>query len=349
MKNLGAKLVVGICLLLLAGCGEGEDEAAEQPLTLKAAERQAKQPPETDSQPLPVTLDGLSSAENVSFLLAQRLGYFAEAGLNVGVTDPLTPVNVVFYVARRGSVLAVSHQPQVVAAQEKGMPVVAVGSVVTEPTLALIWPSNSGIEEIADLRGKTIAITGLSFERDLLQAILGKAGLTLDDVEVKRVDNELVPALVKGRADAILGTWNVDGSQVEARGLDPVIKRVEELGVPGFEELVVITHPDQLSEDPQTVRAFLSALARGTEAAIENPRMAAEAIAVSQVEFAQGGYQPKPTVADVEATLPLLSRTGVMDPTGAARLSDWMYREGFVAKKWPPSAFMTNRYLSPSS
>lgn len=347
MKKVGLTLVLCLAVVSFAGCGGGGEETAKQVSPLQAAEREASQPPPSGGRPLEVTIDGYASPENVGVLLADRLGYFADAGLNVDVSDPLTPVNIVSYTLNQP--FTISHQPQVIAATDKGVPIVAVGSVLPEPTLALIWLPDSGIESIGDLKGKTVGITGLSFEKDLLQFVLGKAGLTLDDVELKRFDNELVPALVKRRADAILGTWNVEGVQMEARGLDPVIQHVEDLGVPGFEELVVITHRNRLSQDPQSIRAFMSALARGTEAAVEDPRLAAEAIAAAQVDFAHGGYQPKPTVAEVEATLPLLSRTGFMSRAGAARLSDWMHQEGFIRRRLPPSAFSTNGFLPSGS
>ena len=239
MKVVGLKVAVVVSLLLLPGCGGSDGEGTgKQPSPLRVAEREAAKPPKSVGQPLVVTIDGYASPENVGVLLADRLGYFAEAGLNLDVSDPLTPVNVVSYTLNQA--FTISHQPQVIAARDKGLPIVAVGSVLPEPTLALIWLPGSGIGGVADLKGKTVGITGFSFEKDLLRFILGKAGLTLGDVDVKRFDNELVPALAKGSADAILGTWNVEGTRLETRGLDPVIERVGELGVPGFEELVVL-------------------------------------------------------------------------------------------------------------
>jgi putative hydroxymethylpyrimidine transport system substrate-binding protein len=339
-------LAIGVIGLLLVGCGGGGENTDEQSSPLRGAELEATQAPPPGKQPLVVVLDGYASPENVGVLLADRLGYFADAGLDLTPSDPSSPLNVISYVADGTSAFGISHQPQIVAAKDESLPVVAVGSVVPVPTLALIWLPSSGIGGVSDLAGKAIGITGFSFEENLLRAILGKAGLTLDDVEVKRPGTELAPALEQGRVDAILGTWNVEGFRLEARGLDPVIRRVQDLGVPGFEELVAITTPQRLSKDPNSIRAFMSAVVKGTQTALEHPQMAAEAIAVAQYEFGSGGNQPQPTAAEVKATLPLLSRTGIMSVPGAARLSSWMHAEGFVGRRWPPASFMTNRYLA---
>ena len=68
---------------------------------------------------------------------------------------------------------------------------------------------------------------------DFLQSFLARGGLTLDDVEVRRVGYELVSALTDGEVDAIFGgSWNIEGAVLEARGLKPVITRFEATASP---------------------------------------------------------------------------------------------------------------------
>jgi putative hydroxymethylpyrimidine transport system substrate-binding protein len=63
-------------------------------------------------------------------------------------------------------------------------------------------------------------IPGLAFQRRFLEYILNQAGLTLDDVKVKSVGNDLVPALVSGRADALSGgSRNLEGADLESHGI----------------------------------------------------------------------------------------------------------------------------------
>jgi ABC-type nitrate/sulfonate/bicarbonate transport system substrate-binding protein len=150
--------LVGMTLALLVGCGEsGDAETAEKP-------------PGSDQKlrPLSLTLDGYAGPETMGIVMADRLGYFEEAGLDVAISKPLTVVRPLKYVANREVDVAVSHEPQVLLAQSEDAPVRAIGGLVSEPTAALIWLRRSKIERIADLKGKTIAIPGLLFQEDFL-------------------------------------------------------------------------------------------------------------------------------------------------------------------------------------
>jgi putative hydroxymethylpyrimidine transport system substrate-binding protein len=294
-----------------AGCGGGGDADT----------------PTVDVPPIPkevdITLDGYPSPANVGILMAYERAYFEKVGLDVWIRTPVSRLRPLPYVVERQVALAVSHQPQVVMAQEKGAPVDTFGSLVSAPTAALIWPKKAGINGIAGLKGKTVAITGLPFEESILEAALAQAGLTLGDVEVIHADYELLPTLVQGSADAILGSWNVEGAELEARGLQPVITRVEDLGIPSYDEFVLITRSERVDEEPGRIRGFMSALARGTEAAIEDPEAAARVIAK------QRGEKPsKALKAAVEATLPLLSESGSVSPD--EELVAWMREEGML-------------------
>jgi putative hydroxymethylpyrimidine transport system substrate-binding protein len=320
-------VAVGVVAVLLAGCGGGSGE--------ETAEKSPARPQKL--QKLEVTLDGFANPQTMGILMADKLGYFEEAGLDVSISKPLNPVRPINYVEQQIVDLAVSHEPQVVLAREKGAPITAVGSLVSEPTAAMIWLKKSKIDGIADLKGKTIAIPGLSFQRGLLQSLLAQAGLSLADVKVERVDYELLPALISGRADAIFGgSWNVEGIELEERGLDPVVTRVSDAGVPTYDEFVLIAHRERLARDPQSIRDFISATARGTAAAgEEDPKAIAEAI----LEVSEKKDQ-KATEAEVEATLPLLSEDGYMDPGEAEQLMDWMLEEGLIRKAPPVSGWL---------
>jgi putative hydroxymethylpyrimidine transport system substrate-binding protein len=331
MKSVRLIALLVAAIALLAGCGGGADggttDASEQAL-----------------EGVYVELDGRPSPENVGILMAQHRGYFADAGLSVDIYTAGGPAYPIHYALDGAAEFAIANQPQIVLAQEKGLPIVAVGSLLPQPTAAMIWLKKSGIEGIADLKGKTIAIPGVGFQKGFLKVILGRAGLKLADVKLKTVGYDLVPSLEKGKADAIFGgSGNVEGAELETRGLDPVVTRVQDLGVPDYEELVLATSRDYLSSEGWAVRAFMSAVTRGTAAAIEDPEEAVKAIkedAELNPEFSR-----KATEAGLEATLPLLSTSGEMSAETAAGLVDWMHGRGLIQRQLPVSELLSNRFV----
>jgi putative hydroxymethylpyrimidine transport system substrate-binding protein len=317
-------LAVALAVAFLAGCGGGSE--TEAPKLLK---------------PLTVTLDGWRGPQAAGILVASTRGYFVEAGLHVTILHPGAPSFSIHYVVSGADDFGVTHEPEAVLAKEKGAPIVIVGSLISQPTAAMIWLKKSKINSIADLKGKTIAIPGYPFQKKFLQSALAQGGLKLSDVKVKDLGYEAVSALASGRVDALFGgSWNLEGAELEAQGLEPVITRVEKLGVPPYDELVVVARRDRVAKEPQLIRDFMSAVIRGTAAAIEDPE---------EVFKAVEGYgetnpetSPEALKAQVKATVPLLSKDSYVSPSQARGLVDWMYEEGMIKRKLRPAALLAS-------
>jgi len=316
---------------LLTGCGGGSDA-------------EAGAPDRAFSPKIGVTLDGRVGPANSAIRIAEERGYFEDAGLNASTGSPAGPNRPASYVAHEIDTFGVTQLPQLVIAQERGMQLVAIGSLGPQSTASLISLKKSGIHGISDLKGKTIAIPGVIFQEALLETVLARAGLTLDDVKVKRVGYELVSALLTGSADATFGgSWNIEGAALEAQGAEPVVKRVQNLGVPDYEELVVIVRRDFATEEPQLMRDFMSAVNRGVAAEVEDPEAAVKLIEESNESSPESSKME--TRAGVQVTIPLLSKTGQMDPDQAEELIAWMHDHGLIRREPPVSQLLTNQYL----
>jgi len=340
MKRGCSLMAMVLIAALLTACGGGGG-----PGTAESHDQAAKKRRNPwELQHLTLTLAGYEGPESAGLQMAESRGYFAEAGLGVRILFPSNAASAIGYVVGEVDDLGVAALPEVVLAKEEGAPIVAVGSLTPQPTAAMIWLENSKIHRIADLKGKVVAIPNLPSQEKLLESVLARAGLTFADVKVETVGYELVSNLVSGRADAIFGgSGNVEGAELEARGLDPVVTGVDSLGVPSYEEQVLIARTDRVAKEPQVIRGFMSALRRGTTAAIEDPE------AVVRVLENEDETNPEATdkgmEAGVEATLPLLSRTGYMNPRRASRLVAWMHRQGMIDRGPPVSTLLTNRYV----
>ncbi|HWO47998.1 MAG TPA: ABC transporter substrate-binding protein, partial [Solirubrobacterales bacterium] len=263
MKIFGG-IAVALALLLLGGCGE-EDGGRTTEAKTTAAPVEKPEPKPQNLRPLEITVDGYPNPDYAGLFLAQQRGYFEDAGLDLSIHTPILPSKALPYVAEGTVDLAVSHEPEVVLARERGVPVIAVGALLGRPTTALIWLKKSPIRAVADLAGKTVATEGLPYQESFLQAILAEEGLGLEDVKVVTVGYDLTSALESGRVDAIIGgSWNVEGLQVQADGPEPVVVPVADQGIDGYDELVLIARQDRLHRIGDKVRDFISALARGT-------------------------------------------------------------------------------------
>jgi putative hydroxymethylpyrimidine transport system substrate-binding protein len=324
LPAIAAALAVLALALALAACGEKSNEGG--------SERQA----------LSLTLDFYPNPDHAGIYMAQQLGYFDEAGLDLSIHTPSDPAAPIKEVAAGRTDLAISYEPEVLLAREQGLDVVAVGAVVDRPLTSMIWLKKSGIGGIAGLRGKTIATAGIPYQDAYLKTILGRAGLSPSDVSTVNVGYGLLPAIVGGRAQAMLGGFsNVEGVDLRLRGKQPVVTPVDKLGVPTYDELVLVAKRERLQRDPESIRLFLAALARGTAAAVQSPGATTKALLEANRDL-----DPKLTAAEVKATLPLLSKSGEMDAAAWKRFIAWMRANGLISKPISPSQALSDEYLA---
>jgi putative hydroxymethylpyrimidine transport system substrate-binding protein len=279
--------------------------------------------------------------------MAQEEGFFKEAGLEVAIDTPTDPAAPLKDVAAGRADLAITYEPEVLLAREEGLDVVAVGALVNQPLTSLIWLKKSGIKGVADLKGKTVSYAGIPYQEAFLKTILRRAKVPASTVKAVNVGFGLIPSLANGSAQAMLGGYsNVEGVDLRERGLAPTITPVDQLGVPTYDELVFVARRSSLEENGQKIRLFISALKRGTEAAVKSPKAASEAILA-----ANSSLEPKLTEAEIAATLPLLgARTagqpyGYMDPKEWEAFAAWMHDEELISALPKTSELLTNSYL----
>jgi putative hydroxymethylpyrimidine transport system substrate-binding protein len=299
-------------------------------------------------QPLSLALDFYPNPDHAGIYMAEKQGYFAEAGLDVSISSPSDPSAPLKLVAAGKTDLAISYEPEVVLANEKGLPVTAVAALVNRPLTSLIWLQSSGIKGVPDLEGKTVAFAGIPYQEAFLTTILERAGISPDSVKAVNVGFGLLPALIGGSAQAMLGGYsNVEGVDLQQRGKAPVITPVDQLGVPTYDELVIVANTNALEEDAEQIRLFIAALERGTEAAVADP-----AAATAAVTAANSDLEPKLTAAEVEATLPLLAARdgdhpyGYMDPKQWEEFAAWMRDEELISGLPEAPELLSDDYLS---
>jgi len=307
VTKAGGRSALAVALVVLAasvaaGCGEKSESTT----------------PGTP-QPFSLALDFYVNPDHAGIYEALDEGYFREAGLDVQPQTPSDPSAPIREVAAGRVDLAVSYEPEVLLAHDQGLPVKAVAALVPTPLTSLIWLKDSGIQSVKDLNGKTIATAGIPYQDAYLKTILDRAGLSTNDVKTVDVQQGLLPAILAGRAQAMLGGFlNVEGVDLQLRGKDPTVLPVDKLGIPTYDELVLVANSDTLDSKSEDIRLFLDALERGTKAAVADP-----VGATRQILAAGKGLDPKITAAEVRKTLPLLLPKGSKHPYGYMDPGEW--------------------------
>jgi hypothetical protein len=291
-------VLAGLMVVLLPGCGE---ESGSETL-----EKRPVDPQKVGL--LAVTLAGSVGPESAGIMMAEHRGYFADEGLDVEILAPGSPLSPVRYVVEEEDDFGLSHQPEVMLAKEQGAPITAFGSLIPRPTAAMIWLKRSKIRGIEDLKGKTIAIPGLPFQEDLLEVVLARAGLTLEDVRTR----SSVARRISRASSSKRPGWTRSSRQSAA---------LASLPMKGWCGL-----PAPISQ-PRIQKCFATSSQRFA-AEIEDPRTAARVIDTDWESVWGTGREEME--AEVEATLPLLSETGYMSPAWARNLASWMRDEGLI-------------------
>ena len=112
-------------------------------------------------------------------------------------------------------------------------------------------------------------------------------------VKETNVGFDLMRPLITKRVDATLGAfWNYEGVDLQRRGKKPVILKMDQLGVPTYNELVFVARREDFDENGSSrLRRFLQATARGHRALREDP-------SVGRRRAAGGRLGPGPRAAD---------------------------------------------------
>ncbi|SLN73861.1 Putative thiamine biosynthesis protein [Roseovarius gaetbuli] len=229
-------------------------------------------------------LDWFVNPDHGPIIVAQELGYFKDAGLEVEIVAPADPSDPPKMVAAGQADLAISYQPQLHMQIESGLPLRRVGTLVATPLNCLLVLEDGPIKSSADLKGRKVGFSVSGVEEALLSAILGQHGMTLNDIELVSVNWSLSPSLMSGQVDAVIGAYrNFELNQMEIEGVPGRCFYIEEEGIPAYDELIYVANPETMNAD--MIRRFLFATERATQYIVNHPTESWEIFAGTSTEL----------------------------------------------------------------
>jgi NitT/TauT family transport system substrate-binding protein len=221
----------------------------------------------TSAKQVTVILPFSASSEFLPVYVAINEGYYAQEGLNVtAIYTTEGSFGAIKQVAAGNAQVAYASGDSVILARSKEIPVVSVYQVDHESIWGIMTKKESGLVKPQDLQGKTIAIPGPGSPPDIvIRAMLKKTGVTAQFVSV---GGELIPALLDNKADA-MPSHTLFEEILDAKGVQYNVMPAREYGV-NFVADTIITSQDALAKDPELVRKFVRATAKGLDYATKN-------------------------------------------------------------------------------
>jgi putative hydroxymethylpyrimidine transport system substrate-binding protein len=332
LRRLTAALLALTCVLALAACGEKKESTGP-------AKRESVR----------LMLDFFPNADHAGIYAAQGTGAFDRAGLDVSIQTPSDPSAPLKLLAAGRVDLAISYEPELLLARDHGQKLVAVGALVQKPLTSVVSIGKRAISDPRQLAGKTVGTAGIPYQSAYLKAILGRAGVAPARVKEVNVGFNLVPAMLSGRVDATLGAyWNYEAVQLQQERKRPKVIRMETVGVPTYNELVIVARQSDLDAKAggAKVRRFMRALAEGMKALRKDPNTG-----IAPLLRANKDLDRRLQEASVKATMPVFFPAdtskpfGTMNPADWAAYGDWMARNRLLRNPPDAGAALTNEFL----
>ena len=269
MKKFMAVMLSACMAFSLCACGNTATERNPD----ATAEKSTK-----NSKKITMVLDWTPNTNHTGIYVAQEKGYFKEAGLDVSVIQP--PDNgATDLVASGGAEFGIDFQDTLAAAfsSDSPLPVTAVAAILQHNTSGLISLKKKGIDSPGKLEGHSYATWDSPIEQAVLKNVVEKDGGDFSRVKLISTYVEDIVAALHADIESVWIYYGWDGVKCDMEGLSTNFLPFADMN-PTFDYYspVIIGNNDYMKKNPDTTKAFLSAVKKGYEYAAGNPSDAAD-------------------------------------------------------------------------
>ena len=208
MKKLISLALAGVMALSLAACGSTPSSTpASTPASGSTSASTPASEPAEEFETVDLRVAYMPNMGSNSLLAtALNMGYFEQMGLNVTLTEfQGGPQEIAAMASGDIDISQIGHGAHALCIEGQAK---IFHLDCTSLADAVVANTDKGINSIADLKGKTIAVSSGTSAEIILNLALASAGLTQDDVTLVEMDaNGMVSAMVSGGVDAC-ATWS---------------------------------------------------------------------------------------------------------------------------------------------
>ena len=303
-----------------------------------------------DLEKVTFCLDWTPNTNHTGLYVAQSLGYYEEAGLDVEIVQPPEDGAALMCAAGQAQ-FAIEAQDTMAAslALDDPLGITAVAAVIQHNTSGIISRAGDGIDTPAGLTGKTYSTWESPIELAMLENVVNGDGG--DFSQVTLIPNDITDepaALAAHQTDAIwvFEGWGYINSEVE--GIDCDYFNFSDVN-PVFDYYtpVIIANNDYLAENPDQAKAFMEATAKGYEYAAEHPEEAADMLIAGDNTGSLKGAEELVKKSQEFLSVKYIDDAdswGVIDADRWNAFYSWLYENELCAKDLTGIGF-SNDYL----
>jgi putative hydroxymethylpyrimidine transport system substrate-binding protein len=279
------------------------------------------------SEKITVVLDWFINPDHGPLIIASEEGFFRRRGLDVSFQVPSNPNDPPKLVAAKKADIAVSYQPQQYLHVDQGLPLVRIATLIATPLNTLVVLADSGIDNLAQLKGKTVGYSIGGFETVILKVMLESRGLSLKDVTLVNVNFSLLPSLYSKNTDAVIGAFrNFELNQMDIDKRPGRAFFVEEHGIPSYDELILVAHRDAIHTIK--LRKFVDALEDGVQYLVNHPKRSWELFVRKRKDL----DNPLNRLAWRDTLARFALRPGALDRHRYQRFAEFLKKQGLIKK-----------------
>ena len=301
------------------------------------------------SEDITFVLDWTPNTNHTGIYVAKELGYFEQEGISIDIVQP-PEGGAETLVASGRAQFGVSFQDSLAPAFAKAdpLPITAVAAIIQHNTSGIVSRAGEGMHTPKGLENKRYATWDLDVEKATIREVMEADGGNFDLVSlIPSTVTDEVSALRSNSVDAIWIFYGWAGVACEIAGLDIDYFEFADIN-PVFDYYtpVIISNNDWLSSNPDLAKAFLRAVSKGYEYAVEHPTEAADILlnavpelqANSELVYASQRYLSAEYIADA-------TRWGAFDGDRWSAFYNWLNQKELVETQLNTSHGYTNDYL----
>ncbi|MET8947397.1 ABC transporter substrate-binding protein [Streptomyces sp. NPDC004542] len=222
-----------------------------------------------------LALDWTPNTNHTGIYVAQELGYFKKAGINLkilpyGSTDPNT------LIASHKADFGISYQEGLTVARAAGQDITSVYAVTQKTNVTIaVSAKRDDIRSPKDLDGKTYAGFGAAYEKPLLQKVIRNAD-GKGDFRSVALNTSAYTALYANKADFAMPMPTWEGLEADLIGKPLKNFALSDYGFPEIYSTLIASSDTYLKKNPDTAKKVVAALQKGYTYAADHPDKAAD-------------------------------------------------------------------------